>query len=256
MAIDSASIAEAFSEAATRYDDVAAVQRWAAQQLLARMSPVSGRYLDAGCGTGWLACELARRGARLLALDLAPGMLKAAQRRPGAEAVQWLQGDMRDLPVDSGQLDGVVSNFALQWLPDPLPFFREVRRVLRPGGRLFATTLLPGTLQEMAEAWAEADPGVVHVNRFVPHDDVLAALKTAGLSLRHQTACVRTCHFASAAEAARSIKDVGAHNMNLGRRSSLTGIRRFRRFLEAWEAYRTPEGVPQSWHVLFLEAQA
>ena len=48
MAIDSASIAEAFSEAATRYDDVAAVQRWAAQQLLARMSPVSGRYLRCG----------------------------------------------------------------------------------------------------------------------------------------------------------------------------------------------------------------
>jgi 2-polyprenyl-3-methyl-5-hydroxy-6-metoxy-1,4-benzoquinol methylase len=48
--------------------------------------------LDVGCGTGLLACELARRGFQLVGLDPSPALLGKARRRPGCENVRWVEG--------------------------------------------------------------------------------------------------------------------------------------------------------------------
>jgi ubiquinone/menaquinone biosynthesis C-methylase UbiE len=92
--------------------------------------------LDVGTGAGAVASLLRDRGARVLASDGSLGMLLpgASARPPGVVA------DAAALPVGSGHLDLVTAGFVLNHLPDPLPALREAARVLRPGGRLLAST--------------------------------------------------------------------------------------------------------------------
>jgi demethylmenaquinone methyltransferase/2-methoxy-6-polyprenyl-1,4-benzoquinol methylase len=87
--------------------------------------------LDLACGTGDLCRELHGAGLTPFGVDLSFGMLAAA--RTDAPLVQ---GDALRLPVRDGAVDGVTCGFALRNLVDLAPFFAELRRVLRPGGRI------------------------------------------------------------------------------------------------------------------------
>ncbi len=89
------------------------------------------RILDLACGTGDLCRELDRAGHRPIGVDLSFGMLQAA--RTGAPLVQ---GDLLSLPLATGSVDGAVCGFALRNLVALEPFFAELHRVLRPGGRV------------------------------------------------------------------------------------------------------------------------
>jgi demethylmenaquinone methyltransferase/2-methoxy-6-polyprenyl-1,4-benzoquinol methylase len=89
------------------------------------------RVLDLACGTGDLCRELAAVALAPVGVDLSFGMLAAA--RTGAPL---LQGDALRLPVRAGTVDGVTCGFALRNLVALEPFFTELARVLRPGGRI------------------------------------------------------------------------------------------------------------------------
>jgi ubiquinone/menaquinone biosynthesis C-methylase UbiE len=94
--------------------------------------------LDAGCGTGFLAFELTARGHRVIGVDFAPAMIAEARRkaREQSVAVRFEQGDIEQLPFESGRFDLVISRHVLWTLPHPEAAIDEWIRVLRPGGRL------------------------------------------------------------------------------------------------------------------------
>lgn len=94
------------------------------------------RVLDVACGTGVLAREAARRaGPRsVVGLDAAPGMLAVAARR--APDIAWRLGTAEELPFEDRSFDVVMSQFGLMFFSDRERALREMRRVLRPGGRL------------------------------------------------------------------------------------------------------------------------
>ena len=87
--------------------------------------------LDVACGTGDLCGELARQGLAALGCDLSFGMLAAG--RSGAPVVQ---ADALRLPIAAGAVDGATCGFALRNLVALDPFFAELARVVRPGGRI------------------------------------------------------------------------------------------------------------------------
>ncbi|WP_461010207.1 methyltransferase domain-containing protein [Streptomyces capparidis] len=96
--------------------------------------PPGARAVDAGCGTGLAAAELAARGVRVTGVDADPRMTAlAARRHPG---VRFLTGDARALPFADGGLDGYRAERLLHDLADPAAAVAEARRVLRPGGRI------------------------------------------------------------------------------------------------------------------------
>ncbi len=106
--------------------------------LLARRAAGRGPVLDVGCGPAHLGAYLAARGARVLGLDLAPGMLAAARQRRGDLELGCAVADMRQLPAGDGSCAAVVSFYALHHLPRPelAAVLGEFRRVLAPGGEL------------------------------------------------------------------------------------------------------------------------
>ncbi|NSC25612.1 methyltransferase domain-containing protein [Streptomyces albus subsp. chlorinus] len=125
---------------------------YARPAMLTLAGDVAGcRVLDAGCGSGPLSAALRERGAVVTGIDISAGMLALAERRLGGDADLY-QVDLRDrLPFDDGAFDVVVSSLVLHYLEDWGPTLAELRRVLRPGGRLIASVDHPFvayTLQE------------------------------------------------------------------------------------------------------------
>ena len=95
------------------------------------------RVLDVACGSGVLTRRIADAvgpGGSVVGLDRNPGMLAVAARL--APAITWQQGEAEALPFEDGAFDRVVSQFGLMLFSDRAAALREMRRVLRPDGRL------------------------------------------------------------------------------------------------------------------------
>ena len=109
------------------------------------MGDVAGLdVLDVGAGTGRHALRLAARGARVTALDFSERMLAAAREKPGAESVRWIVHDAnRPFPFSEHSFDLVVSALVLEHVAELAPFFAELRRVTRDGGRVVLTAMHP-----------------------------------------------------------------------------------------------------------------
>jgi demethylmenaquinone methyltransferase/2-methoxy-6-polyprenyl-1,4-benzoquinol methylase len=97
------------------------------------------RVLDAACGTGDLAVADLKAGAsRVTGLDFSEAMLQRARRKTLQlkPAVEWIQGDMLALPFADATFDAATVGFGVRNVADLELALRELRRVLRPGGRL------------------------------------------------------------------------------------------------------------------------
>lgn len=104
------------------------------------------RLLDIGCGTGRLAERVAeaRPDARVVGCDFSAGMLEHAAERLGVHAgVSLVRGDATRLPFADAAFDAAVSTEAFHWFPDQDAALTELRRVVRPGGRLLLALVSP-----------------------------------------------------------------------------------------------------------------
>lgn len=98
---------------------------------------------DLGCGTGHIADALAPCVARVVAVDESGPMLDAARKRLASRAnVELRVGTIESLPIDDGALDAAVLFLVAHFVTDPKAAMIEVRRVLKPGGRLLVVDLM------------------------------------------------------------------------------------------------------------------
>ncbi len=142
-----AAVNELFDAVAPRYDQLndllsLGLHRLWKRQLLAWLRPAAGEeWLDLCCGTGDLALILARHvrpGGRVVAVDAAEKPLLVARGRAELEpwlALSWQQGDALETGMTAESFDGAVMAYGLRNLLDPGAGLRELRRLLRPGGR-------------------------------------------------------------------------------------------------------------------------
>ncbi len=114
--------------------------------------------LDLGSGAGLDAFLAARKvgpQGRVIGVDMTPAMLeraRSAAARAGFANVEFREGRLEALPVAHASVDAVTSNCVVNLVPDKGAVFREVARVLRPGGRLVVSDiLLDGRLPEVLE---------------------------------------------------------------------------------------------------------
>lgn len=114
--------------------------------------PKAGQVLDVATGTGKVALAAARvvgsRG-RVLGVDLSAGMLARAQRKAGDLPVEFRRMDAEELQLATDAFDAVLCGFAVFFFPDMVRGMREMRRVLRPGGRVVFSTFARDALEPM-----------------------------------------------------------------------------------------------------------
>jgi SAM-dependent methyltransferase len=111
---------------------------------LALAGDVAGRrVLDAGCGSGPLSAALRERGATVAGFDKSAAMLKLARNRLGPDADLRVADLGQPLPYPDAAFDDVIASLVLHYLEDWTAPLAELRRILRPGGRLIASVNHP-----------------------------------------------------------------------------------------------------------------
>ena len=97
------------------------------------------RFLDLGCGTGLLSLDIASLGFKGIGIDGAPSMVDYCRKRAELEGFSKLwryeTADVEKTPLQDFSVDFVICCGVIEYLPDDKELFREVKRVLRPGGR-------------------------------------------------------------------------------------------------------------------------
>jgi SAM-dependent methyltransferase len=162
------------------------------------------RTLEIGVGTGLVAHPLRKAGREVLGVDLAPAMLRRAQQRIGSRVVV---GDAGRLPFPDGSFADVYAVWVLHVVADQPSVFREVARVLRPGGRFLVVVGRPDA-DEVGQVVLDL------VDRFDPgrnaRDDperLRGAAEGAGLRSRPSPPPLVRTYLESPAEAARRVEE-------------------------------------------------
>ena len=169
-------------------------RRW--RRLTAELVRPGDRVLDACCGTGDLALACARAGGHVTGLDFSSRMLERARRK--SASVEWVRGDLLELPFEDASFDAATVGFGVRNVADLERSLRELRRVLRTGGRLGVLEITEprGLLRPFYRLWFY---GIVpllvgrvlrggsaytylpaSVRRFPGPDDLAALLERAG----------------------------------------------------------------------------
>jgi len=134
--------------------------------------------LDLGSGAG-LDCFFAAKKVGdtgyVIGVDMTPEMLERARgsaKRLNISNVEFRQGYLEELPVDSNSIDVIISNCVINLSPDKEKVFAEAFRVLNPGGKLAVSDIvtegeLPDPIRESLSAWAGCVAGAVDVNSYI-----------------------------------------------------------------------------------------
>jgi SAM-dependent methyltransferase len=134
--------------------------------------------LDLGSGAG-LDCFFAARkvgeAGRVIGVDMTPEMIERAQanaRHMRLGNVEFRQGLIEELPVQSGSVDVTISNCVINLAPDKQKVFAEVFRVLKPGGKLAVSDIvtdgpLPDSIKQSLSAWAGCVAGAVEAKEYI-----------------------------------------------------------------------------------------
>ncbi|WP_298439137.1 methyltransferase domain-containing protein [uncultured Ferrimonas sp.] len=232
--------ASCFADAAASYDNHAQVQRWAAMHLLQRAQPQSS-WLDIGCGTGFVSARLPAQ--QVIGVDIAMAMLQQGQ---GAR----LQGDMQALPLQSHSVAAVAANLSLQWSSDLSQSLREAARVCQPNGQLLFSVPAAGTFTELLPLVAR---GQLACNQFLSAAELAAQVSAAGWQ-QVQVQTLKTClYFDGPKSLLQHFKHTGAQHAQ--RSAGLRGRQWWQQICTELEQYRSPQGLPLSWHIHLVEAK-
>jgi demethylmenaquinone methyltransferase/2-methoxy-6-polyprenyl-1,4-benzoquinol methylase len=149
--VPEAQVAEMFDEIAPVYDrmntlmTLGADRRWRRMAVEATGLRPGDSVIDVACGTGKLSAVLAERVGpfgRVLGVDLSPAMIRVARSaHPDLVQLQFQVGNALRLPVDLAAFDAATIAFGLRNLADFEAGFRELARVVRPGGRIVCLEL-------------------------------------------------------------------------------------------------------------------
>ena len=141
--------------------------------------------LDLGSGAGidvLLAAQLVGESGRAIGIDMTPEMIEKARKNAEeavAKNVEFRLGEIESMPVEDESVDWVISNCVINLAPDKDIVFREVHRVLKPGGKLLVSDIvanyLPKWLRSTISNWANCISGAL------PEDQYLDSIRRAGL---------------------------------------------------------------------------
>jgi ubiquinone/menaquinone biosynthesis C-methylase UbiE len=135
-----------WSSGGAGYEEISRGISAALEHTVTRLAPRLGdRLLDIATGTGWTARLAARLGATVTGVDIARGLLEVARQKSAEEglSIDWRLGDAERLPFDDAAFDSAVSTFGIMFATDQEAALTELRRVVRPEGRVAVAAWTP-----------------------------------------------------------------------------------------------------------------
>lgn len=134
--------------------------------------------LDLGSGAGldcFFAAKKVGETGRVIGVDMTPEMIeraRASAQRMNLANVEFRQGYIEDLPVESNTVDVIISNCVINLSPDKSKVFAETFRALKPGGKLAVSDIvtdgvLPEAVKQSLSAWAGCVAGAVQANEYI-----------------------------------------------------------------------------------------
>lgn len=173
--------------------ELAELPKEAAENVLGCGNPVSFSgmkpgdvVLDLGSGAGadlFLAAKKVGPAGRVIGVDMTDEMIAKAReniKASGLPNVEVRKGIIEALPVESGSVDWVISNCVINLSPEKEKVFREIERVLRPGGQMFISDIVTDDLPE--EVLEDRSLYSACVAGAISEDQYLAGLRAVGLS--------------------------------------------------------------------------
>ena len=160
------------------YEDVfePLTQRWSTAAIEALDPEPQSRVLDSGAGAGGAALELARRGHKVTAIDASSAMVARTKERASAMGlmIEALAMDGQDLAFPDGSFDAAISVLGVILFPDAVRGLSELRRIVRPGGRI---ALITWTAPEAYELIGELRAAALSVLGSLPARPLPAQLR-------------------------------------------------------------------------------
>lgn len=251
-----------FERAASRYDQVAFLQREVGNRLndriLEKQLIPPDSIVDIGTGTGYGILPLLQRypDTDLFAIDIAFSMLDQLNNHwEDPPPVQLVCTDMEFLPFVDNSISLSRSNLALQWSPEPGQALAEWLRVLKPGGSLFFTTFGTETLKELRHAWLAVDT-LPHVHTFPDLKEVGNLLSASGWCNIVMDRERFTLTYQNAGGLIADLKALGATHAGYPTfNQGLGGKKRWQTMIAAYESQYGDETLPATFEVLYGYAE-
>ena len=214
--IDKKAVARSFSKAASHYDDFAQLQRDIGNRLLSNIdaSQSFDQIIDLGCGTGYFSEKLLTSfpKSELTCFDLSQAMLNEAKRKELSHCT-YVCGDIDDLPQFDCLINLIYSNLALQWSQNPADFLTEIYRQTSVNGKVYFSTLLDGTLNELATAWKQVDD-FTHVNEFISKSELQVIIERSPFKETKIVYETRELEYKNVFDLMHALKGIGANHVN------------------------------------------
>lgn len=267
MTVQKEQVERQFNRAASSYDRHAAIQRVMADRLLeevTRLQPPPRRFLEIGCGTGYLTQQILHRhpGSVLTAVDLAATMIEVARKRLPNDRVHFVVGDAESIDFDSiAPVDCVVSNATIQWFTHPQQTLNTLTKAVSPDGWLWVSTFGPRTFQELNGLFLEMElkmglPSARHSLPLAPVSKWVKRLHQAGLSRVSAKTFIHTVTYPDCRRFLCSIQQMGASYGNRSH-SPLQSSRLLSRVIREYDCrYRTTNGVRVTYEWFLIGGQA
>lgn len=243
-------VARQFNKAAKNYHQHADIQRVTANTLLDLGPGKAAHVLDVGCGPASTTARLLPRSQRYIGVDIAPAMLSTAAA--DFPKLTWLNAEWEALPIAENSIDWLFANLSMQWVDDLKRAVAEAYRVVRPGGVVTVNTVVEGTFSSFIKSWNALD-SLQHTQAF---HTAASAQHEVGLLNWHSTDFIlenHTQYFANVFDLMGSIKGVGANYVRRPDNAGLMTRSRFQQLENAFENYRTIQGLPLEWSVLNIK---
>lgn len=257
---DRRQLRRSFGRAASKYTEVAALQREVEARLLEQLGYLDDRQpqrvLDLGSGPGRAAGAMKKRWpkAEVIALDAALPMLREVPKHTRFwRPVRRVNADVSKLPFADQCADVIFSSLCLQWLDDLPAVLSEFRRVLRPDGLLLFSTFGPETLSELRDAYLQAGE-IPPLSPFAAIQQVGDAMLAAGFKDPVLDRDRYTLTYPDLRGLMRELRAIGAGDARHNRPRGLGGRDRLRRVTNHYETQRRDGVLPSTWEVITAQA--
>ena len=256
MSLDYHAMQQAFSKAASHYEENAVLQKEVLTRLLERLHDEAKidknlqaqNILDLGCGTAWAYSGLKSifPQAKITALDFSQTMLNQIQQQD----IDKICADVHDLPFADNHFDVVFANMLLHWTNEQ-DVFRECLRVLKPNGLVLMSSLGETSLFELKQAFATID-NKPHVHDFPALHDLGDEMLKIGFQQVVVNAEVITLTYENIIKLMLDIKASGGHNTQEQRSKSLKSKHFLEKLEQAYEVFREENRLPASYEIVYL----